>query len=171
LLEEVELIEKAKDGNKSALNTLFQLNHKTLFGFVIKMTANETIAQDITQETLFKAFLSIKKFKGNAKFSTWLISISINVYKDYLRKKSNLELQENTVSDLENTEDRAIMYLQYKEAINELKQMPLKKRTAFVLKHYYGYSLEEISEIMNCPVGTVKSRISNCIDALRKSLK
>lgn len=172
-MEEKELIEKAKEGNKSALNTLFQLNYKMLFGFVIKMTTNETLAQDITQESLLKAVLNIRKFNGNSKFSTWLIQISINVYKDYLRKNKNLEPQQDIIpdKDSENAEEKALMYLQFKEAIEELRRMPHKKRTAFILKHYYGYSLEEISKIMDCPTGTVKSRISTCIDSLRKSLQ
>jgi RNA polymerase sigma-70 factor, ECF subfamily len=170
-LEEKDLIEKAKEGNKSALNTLFQLNFKMLFGFVIKMTTNETLAQDITQEALLKAVLNIRKFNGNSKFSTWLIQISINVYKDYLRKNKNLEPQEDIIPHPENAEEKAIMYLQYKEAISELSKMPYKKRTAFILKHYYGYSLEEISEIMDCPTGTVKSRISTCAESLRKTLQ
>lgn len=172
-MEEKELIVKAKEGNKSALNSLFQLNYKMLFGFVIKMTANESIAQDITQEALLKAVLNIKKFNGESKFSTWLIQISINIYKDYLRKNKRLESQQDIIpdKDYESTEERAMLYLQYREAIEELRKMPYKKRTAFILKHYYGFSLEEISQMVDCPTGTVKSRISNCIDSLRKNLQ
>jgi RNA polymerase sigma-70 factor (ECF subfamily) len=169
----MELISRAKDGNKSALNTLLQDNYKILFGFIIKMTANDTIAQDITQDTLLKAVLNFNKFKGKCKFSTWLIQISINTYKDYLKKnKASTPIDNFTPSEISrSTEDETISKLLYKEALEELKNIPYKQRTAFILKHYYGYSLEEIAHIMKCPKGTVKSRISNCSSYLREALQ
>jgi RNA polymerase sigma-70 factor, ECF subfamily len=173
-LEEKELVERSTLGNKSALNTLLQLNYKTLYGFVMKMTANETLAQDIAQDTLLKAVLNISKFNANCKFSTWLIKISINVYRDYLKKTRNVEYMEDvpcSISTVESYEEKIIIQLQYEEALGELRRLPYKQRTAFILKHYYGYSLEEISEIMDCPTGTIKSRISNCIVSLKKALQ
>ena len=172
-MEEKELLEKAKSGNKSALNTLLQLNYKSTFGFVIKMTGNEVMAQDITQDTLLKALLNIKKFNGSCKFSTWLIQISINIYKDAVKRNKYLELHElsNSSENANSSEKMALRNLEYKEAVKQLKNLPYKQRTAFILKHYYGYSLEEISNIMNCPKGTVKSRISICIESLKKVLE
>jgi len=172
-LDEKELIERAMAGNKNSMNILFQLNYKIIFGFAIKMTANETLAQDITQETFLKAVLNIKKFNCNCKFSTWLIKISINLYKDYIKKNKNIEFNQDVIPTqvIENIEEKVITNLQYKEAIEELRKMSYKKRTSFILKHYYGFSLEEISEIMDCPQGTVKSRIGNCVGSLRKVLK
>lgn len=172
-MNEEELIQRAKEGSKSALNLLFQINYKMIFGFAIKMTADEALAQDITQETFLRAVLNIKKFNGNSKFSTWLIKISINLYKDYMKRNKIIELRKEIVpiDESDSIEELVMTNLQYKEAIEELRKMPYKKRTSFVLKHYYGYSLEEISEIMDCPKGTVKSRISTCVDSLRKVLK
>ena len=136
------------------------------------MTGDEVLAQDITQEALLKSALNIKKFKGNCKFSTWLIQISINIYKDAMKKNKLLELEENIIpSENNSSENKAIRNLEYEAAIKELKTLPYKQRTAFILKHYYGYSLEEISLIMDCPKGTVKSRISICIQALKKALE
>jgi len=169
-VEVAELIEQAKLGNKSALNTLLQQNYKKLYGFAIKMTTDENIAEDITQETLLKAVLNINSYKYRSSFSTWLIQISINTYKDYLRKNKLIDPAEclGDIPSAENFENNAMIRLEYKEAINELKSMPYKKRTAFILKHYYGYSLEEISIMMDCPIGTVKSRINKCIERLRE---
>ena len=172
-MEEKGLLEKSKSGNKSSLNILLQLNYKTVFGFVIKMTGNDTLAQDIVQDTLLKAILNIKKFNGHCKFSTWLIQISINLYNDCIKKDTCLEFNEEIILDksINSKGDQAIKNLEFKEAINELKRLPYKQRTAFILKHYYGYTLEEISQIMNCPKGTVKSRISICITTLKKALE
>lgn len=169
-MEVAELIKQAKLGNKSALNTLLQQNYKKLYGFVIKMTTDEDLAEDITQETLLKAVININSYKCKSSFSTWLIQISINTYKDYLRKNRRLDPAESLEDfpSVENFKNNAMMRLEYEEAIKELKSMTYKKRTAFILKHYYGYSLEEISIIMDCPIGTVKSRINKCIERLRQ---
>lgn len=172
-MEEKELLEKSKSGNKSALNTLLQLNYKTVFGFVIKMTGNEVLAQDILQDTLLKAVLNIKRFNESCRFSTWLIQISINLYKDYLKKDTPLQFNEEVIlaNNFDSNGEQVIKNLQFKDAIAQLKSLPYKQRTSFILKHYYGYSLEEISQIMNCPKGTVKSRISICITSLKKALE
>lgn len=157
----------------SALNTLLKDNYKKLFGFTIKMTTNENIAEEITQETLLKAVINIKSYKNKSSFSTWLIQISINTYKDYLRKKKFTDPIEchNGLESAENVEDKMLLNMDFKKAIDELREMPYKKRTSFILKHYYGYSLEEIAVIMDCPVGTVKSRISKCIEHLYKIME
>jgi RNA polymerase sigma factor, sigma-70 family len=170
-LQEEELINDAKEGNKNSMNILLQQNYKMLFGFVIKMTADEVLSEDITQETLLKAVLNIKKFKGGCKFSTWLIQISINLYKDYLRKNKAMDTRENLdfIKEEYTIEDKVISSIQLKEALEFLKGMPEKKRIAFILKHYYGYSLEEIAKIMDCPTGTVKSRINNCISVMKST--
>jgi len=169
-VETSELIKQAKLGNRSALNMLLQDNYKKLFGFVIKMTTDENVAEDITQETLLKAVLNINSYKCKSSFSTWLIQISINTYKDYLRKSKLVDPVEHIdeTSSTDNLENNTITRIEYEKAIKELKSMPYKKRTAFILKHYYGYSLEEISILMGCPIGTVKSRINKCIEALRE---
>jgi RNA polymerase sigma-70 factor, ECF subfamily len=172
-LEEKELLDKSKAGNKSALNILLELNYKVIFGFVIKMTVNETLAQDIVQDTLLKAVLNINKFNGSCKFSTWLIQISINIYKDCVKDNAQLEFKEDIIlnKSFDSNGEQVIINLQFKEAITELRSLPYKQRTAFILKHYYGYSLKEISQIMSCPKGTVKSRISICITSLKKALE
>ena len=85
-MDELELINKAKDGNKSALNSLLQDKFDILKGYTVKMVGNPHLAQDIVQDTMLKAVININKFEPRAKFSTWLIKISTNVYKDYLRK-------------------------------------------------------------------------------------
>ena len=90
-MEEIELIKKAQDGNKHAMNILLQNNYKALYGFTLKMTANEDLTQDIVQEVCLKAVVNINKFKGKSKFQSWLISISINYYRDIIRKNKKMD--------------------------------------------------------------------------------
>lgn len=163
-MNEIELIEKSKQGDKSALNLLLSTNYPILKGYIFKMTGDPHITEDITQETMLKAVLNISKFDPNAKLSTWLIKISINTYRDYLRKNKTTE----TIDNLPNStalpiEESVISQLEYKEVIGILMSMSYEKRAVFILKHYYGYKYEEIASILDCPIGTVRSRLHNCI--------
>lgn len=164
-MDEIALINEAKKGNKSALSKLLEQNYSILKGYVIKMTGNIDISQDIIQETMLKACLKISGFKPEAKFSTWLITIATNTYKDILRKNKFKEISlddftSNIISEPYNTfEDN----IEKKEIMKILLSIPYKKRAAFILKHYYGYKYEEIAKILRCPKGTVKSRVNSCI--------
>lgn len=171
-MDEKELVIKAQEGNKNAMNILLQKNYKALYGFTLKMTANEHLSQDIVQEVCLKAVINIKKFKGNSKFQSWLISIAINYYKDLIRKNKKIEfVDENTFNiTSKNDENHLLDKLQVKEILKELNKLPYEKRISFILKHYYGYSYEEISSIFKCSQGTAKSRIFYTIANLKKKL-
>lgn len=166
-MEERNLIEEAKRDNKYAMNKLLMDNYKIVLGYTIKMTGDSTLAQDITQETMLKAVLNIKKFKPEAKFSSWLIKIATNQYRDNLRKNKRIELiDESMESNDTGPEEMALGNIQYKEIMDVLQGLSYEKRIVFVLKHYQGYKYEEIAEVLNIPVGTVRSRLHNCIKAI-----
>lgn len=171
-MEEIELIHKAQQGNKSALNTLLTNSLPLLKGYIIKMTGNPELSQDIIQDTMLKAVLNINKFKPEAKFSTWLITVATNIYRDYLRKNKELDLIDEFIPSKEmSPEDLTISYLQYKDIVEILKAITYEKRAVFILKHYYGYKYEEIANILNCPVGTVRSRLHNTIKYIMSELE
>lgn len=163
-MDELELINKAKDGNKSALNSLLKDNFNILKGYTVKMVGDPHLAQDIIQDTMLKAVLNIKKFEPRAKFSTWLIKIATNVYRDYLRKnKSFKPIDETAIDRGKQVEDIVISNYEYKEIMKIILKLPYEKRAVFILKHYHGYKYEEIAEILGCPLGTVRSRLHNAI--------
>ncbi|MBK5241723.1 RNA polymerase sigma factor SigY [Clostridium sp.] len=163
-MDELELINKAKNGNKSALNSLLKDNYNILKGYTVKMVGDPHLAQDIIQDTMLKAVLNINKFKPRAKFSTWLIKIATNVYRDYLRKnKSVKQIEETDIHIGKQLEDTVILNFEYHEVMKIILKLPYEKREVFILKHYYGYKYEEISEILGCPIGTVRSRLHNAV--------
>lgn len=171
-MDELELINKAKDGNKSALNTLLKDNLNILKGYVIKMVGDPHLAQDIIQDTMLKAVININKFQPRAKFSTWLVKIATNVYRDYLRKNKSFELvDENSIDKGKQVEDIVIESYEYKEIMKIILKLPYEKRAVFILKHYYGYKYEEISEIIDCPLGTVRSRLHNAVKYIIKEIE
>ncbi len=163
-LDELELIEKSKQGDKWALNELMKNNYSILTGYALKLTGSTHLAQDIVQETLLKAVLNIKKFKPYGKFSTWLITIATNTYRDYLRKNKLIDyVEEVSIPSASDPENIVLEHMDYKKLMNILVSLPYEKRSVFILKHYYGYKYEEIAQILDCPVGTVRSRLHNSI--------
>lgn len=171
-MNEVELINLAKKGNKSAMNTILNDNLGVIKGYVLKMTGDPHLSQDIIQETMLKAILNIDKFEPKAKFSTWMIRIATNVYRDYLRKNKIYDLTEVEIKEKYiDTEDMVMSRYEYKEIMNIVMNLSAEKRAVFILKHYYGYKYEEIAEILSCPVGTVRSRLHNAIKFIIKELE
>lgn len=170
-MNEKALLEKARTGDRKALELLLYDNYKIVYGYLLKLTVNEELTKDLTQDVMMKAILNIKKFKGDSKFSTWLISIASNLYKDYIRKSKKISssaIEELSIKDSQNIENDVIN----KDTVNRigklLSELPYEKRMVFILKNYYDYSYEEIGEILKCPIGTVRSRLHYCIEKLRK---
>ena len=142
-MEEEELLDKARQGNKHCLNLLLQNNYQMLYGFLIKLTGDKDLAEDLVQDTLLKASLNITKFRGESKFSSYLIKTGINTHKNYLRKnKIRTEHDDFEFKTSYDMEDDLINHIRFKEALNHLNNMSYEKRISFTLKHYYGYSIE-----------------------------
>jgi RNA polymerase sigma-70 factor, ECF subfamily len=171
-VDEKSLVLKAQEGNKHAMNKLLQDNYKALYGFTLKMTANQHLTEDIIQEVCLKAVINIKKFKCNSKFQSWLISIAINYYRDLVRKNKRIEYasEEELINLKDDNIENILDKLQVQEVLLELSKLSYEKRISFILKHYYGYTYDEIARILGCSEGTTKSRIFYTISNLKKKL-
>lgn len=173
LLLEEKLIVLAQKGDKKALEKLLQSNYSILKGYLLKITMNEALADDLTQETMMKAIMKINKYKPTGKFSTWLITIGTNLFRDKLRKDKKLFFSDKIVSNnhVDSLEDLVMMKTDIKKIKSIIDGLPYEKRMVFILKHYYDYSYNEISEILKCPIGTVRSRLHYCIKEIRLQMK
>jgi len=170
-MDEKKLINLSKQGNKEALELLISNNYSIVKGYLIKLTLNEHLAEDLTQDCLLKALDNLSRFEPKVKFSTWLITIASNLYYDYLRKHKRILLEaEVMVNNSNGNEDSIVDSIEFKEILKVISSVPYKKRVAFVLKHYYGFKYEEISKILQCPVGTVKSRIFSALEIIKSHL-
>lgn len=171
-MEEKDLLKNAKEGDKNALTILINENYQILTGYVIKLTGNTELTKDIVQETLLKAIVNLEKFKPQAKFSTWLITIATNLYRDHLRKnKDMLPLNEEIAVQGKSFDMEVIDKVQMKEVFKILNELSYEKRTVFILKHYYNYKYDEIAQIMDCPVGTVRSRLHSAVNSILSRMK
>ncbi|KNY28775.1 sigma-70 family RNA polymerase sigma factor [Pseudobacteroides cellulosolvens] len=170
---EAELLELAKSGDRNALKNLLEANYKVVYGYLLKLTMNEELTRDLTQETMARAIGNINKFKGGSKFSTWLVSIASNLFKDAMKKKGQNHEDIDEIVNLDAGEDveEAVLTREMLMGLKKaLASIPTEMRQAFILKHYYNYSYEEIASILNCPIGTVRSRIHYSIKKLKSVL-
>ncbi|MCX8131913.1 MAG: RNA polymerase sigma factor SigY [Clostridia bacterium] len=167
------LIGKARSGNQEALAQLLYLNYEFVYRYLVKFTLNVNIAEDLTQETMVKA---IEKFHlyipEKSKFSTWLIAIAQNIYLDGIRKhKREQKYIETDGIGEEFSSDSGGHDDSWNRMLDELTKLSEEVRIPLVMKHYYGYSYEEIAVAMQIPLGTVKSRIHNGLKSLRKEFE
>lgn len=171
-MEEKELIESAKRGNDHSFAKLFQANYPFLLKYLLKVTMNPDTAEELAQETMVKCIEKLSYFKGDAKFSTWLIAIASNLYMDKKRKwnreriwKKNEAYTRKLKWQLESRcED-------WSDVMEALGKLPDDVRLPIILKHYYGYSYEEIGSMLNKSPGTMKSRVHNGMQQMRKELR
>ena len=170
-MEEQELIERARGGDSAALSGLLHTHYPFIVKYLTKVTFDPHLAEDLAQETMIKCIHKIGSYNGQTKFSTWLITIGTRLYIDEWRKRK----REREWRDQENALRRIKWQAagtgdEWPEVLDALAELSTETRTAIVLKHYYGYSIEEIAEMTDVPQGTVKSRIHNGIKALRKEM-
>lgn len=169
-MNEKDIIKAAKLGNSQALAELFQQNYTFLLKYLIKATMNKAMAEDLAQETFAKCLEKIHQYDEKSKFSSWLIAIATNLYMDQLRKnkrENNWEKEQGIRHlkwQMENRNE------EWNDVLSALSHLRDDVRIPIVLRHYYGYSYDDIGNMMKISSGTVKSRIHNGILAVRKEL-
>ncbi len=182
---ENDLIERCKRGEMSAFDELVSHYEKRVFNFAYRIAGNYDDANDVAQEAFVRVFNSIHTFRGDANFTTWIYRIVTNVYLDERKKSKShrqtsldeyIELDENSVSrQIEDDTPHPDEVVEEKErdsalqkAINEL---PDYQRIIVTLYHLKHVSYEEIAEMLNLPIGTVKSRLNRSRLALKEKLE
>lgn len=178
------LIERSKNGDVSAFEMLIEAYQKKVFNLAYRIIGNYDDANDIAQEAFIRIFRSISGFRGQSSFSTWIYRITTNVCLDEIRKRKNKsvqyldddiqtddgEMQRQIISDdplpeeiAERKELRAVI----NDSLGELKE---EYRIIITLRDIQGMSYEEIAKVLDCPTGTVKSRINRARQALKNVL-
>jgi RNA polymerase sigma-70 factor (ECF subfamily) len=177
-------------GCEPAFEELVRRYHRSVFNYICRMVQNRHVSEELTQEVFVALVRNGERYTPTAKFSTYLYTIASNiVYKEWARQKRRPKIFSlswwgsgdhgdegdspiDTISDESACVLTAFKRGEICEAVNEaLHRVPEHYREAFVLKRFQGLSYEEISEITDCPIGTVKSRIARAEQALRPILE
>ncbi len=177
------LISLIKNGDKEAFNILVKRYEKKVLNILYLQLGNIPDLEDLAQEVFIKVFKNLNRFRGEAKFSTWIYRITINVAYDYKRKfKEGYSLDEPIGEDTEDTFEKVIsseeedpLSIVEKEDIKKklhklIKELPKEYQEVLILREYEGLSYEEISEILRCPIGTVESRLYRARKELKEKL-
>jgi RNA polymerase sigma-70 factor, ECF subfamily len=178
-----ERIKQVKKGDQNAFAEIVELYKDKVYQLCYRMLGNPHEAEDIAQEAFIRAYTNIQSYDSNKKFSTWLYRIATNLSIDRIRKKKpdyyldaevaggeGLTLYSQVAADVTLPEEE-VQYVELQEIIQEeILKLPDKYRSVIVLKYIEELSLKEISEILDLPINTVKTRIHRGREALRKQL-
>ena len=173
------LVERAQRGDRHAFDLLVLKYQQKIVNLVMRYVRDPTEALDVSQEAFVKAYRALPRFRGESAFYTWLYRIAINTSKNYLeslqRKPAeyNLDAQDPMSAERhsqlrdEETPEGIVIQEQLRKVLEEtIAALPEELRTAIMLREIEGLSYEEIATAMDCPVGTVRSRIFRARDAL-----
>ncbi|MDC8758443.1 RNA polymerase sigma factor RpoE [Janthinobacterium fluminis] len=179
------LVERVQSGDKRAFDVLVSKYQRRLMRLVSRLVHDPAEAEDVVQETFIKAYRALRHFRGDSAFYTWLYRIGINTAKNFLVTQGR-RTPTSTDTDAEqaeafddgenlrdiNTPESMLASKQIAETVNAaMDLLPLELRTAIVLREIEGLSYEEISAIMACPIGTVRSRIFRAREVIAEKLK
>ena len=174
-MEEVQLLQKAVKGDDSAFEELANAYQPRIYAVCLRVLKSEQDAQDACQETLIKIYTNIKKFRFSSRFSTWIYTIARNTALDLLRRKrpniSSIEDYKEAgmdIPDMQSGPDAKTEQNEIRHFITGMiNSLNIEQRICIVLKDVDGYSIDEISDILNLPEGTVKSRLHRGREKLR----
>jgi RNA polymerase sigma-70 factor (ECF subfamily) len=167
-----KLISSAQNGDSKALEILLKNHYEKIWGICKRLMINDQDALDATQESLIAIATRINKFERRSKFSTWLYRVTTNICFDELRKKSRIPIPDSGSEKLEiSTEPSFENRISDKLLIDEvLNLLPNEYKTVLVLRDLCDLNYDEISEVLNIPIGTVRSRISRGRSAITNYL-
>ncbi|QID17765.1 RNA polymerase sigma factor RpoE [Nitrogeniibacter mangrovi] len=180
-----QLVERVQRGDKQAFGLLVAKYQRKLLRLLSRLIRDPAEVEDVAQETFIKAYRALPSFRGDSAFYTWLYRIGVNTAKNYLVAQGrraptttgfNSEEAE-TFDDGEqlrdiNTPERLMMSREIGETVETaMEALPEELKTAIVLREIEGLSYEEIASIMDCPIGTVRSRIFRAREAIADKLR
>ena len=179
-----QLVERVQAGDKAAFDLLVRKYQHRVLKLVSRFVSDAAEAEDVAQEAFLKAYRALASFRGDSAFYTWLYRIAINTAKNALvsnRRRPvdfDLDLQDPEQYDRHarlkegDTPEGVLLTEEIRSVVEKaMEQLPEDLRTAIVLRELEGLSYEEIAEAMDCPVGTVRSRIFRAREAIDRKLK
>ena len=179
-----ELVSRAKKGDKGAFDLLVRKHQHKVVKLVSRYVRDPSEALDVTQEVFLKAYRGLDKFRGESAFYTWIYRIAVNTAKNHLQMQSRrtpdhaVEAEEAEQYEGESalkeygTPEHQLLSEEINQTVRDvIDNLPDDLRTAITLRELEGMSYEEIAQVMDCPIGTVRSRIFRAREAIDKKLR
>ena len=179
-----QLVDQVMAGNKNAFNLLVMRYQHRVAALIARFVQDPQEVEDVAQEAFIKAYRALPLFRGDSAFYTWLYRIAVNTAKNHLVARSRRPpAHDLKIDEVEPTEIGSVLHeiespegslstSELKEAIEAaVDSLPEELKTAFTLREFSGLSYEDITEVMDCPVGTVRSRIFRAREAIDRKIK
>ena len=177
-----ELVARSQGGDLDSFNQLVVRWERPIYALAYRVIGREEDARDVAQETFLRAFRALKGFKGQAKFSSWLYRITLNLCRDWIRRERRTPVVQapegvdviemaGESSPSESIEDLVSRHELGRAVAKAMSQLPEEQRTAIILKEYHGLTFQEIADLLDCPLSTVKTRLYQGLTILRKQLR
>jgi RNA polymerase sigma-70 factor (ECF subfamily) len=185
-LTDLAVVAKARLGDADAFRALVERHSRPLFRLAFRMTGNQHDAEDVVQESFLRAYRQLGKFDERASFGTWLYRIATNCSLDVMRSRKRRAKQEagpeGAVSEMEDpvlslpsgdpTPERVAMSGEVRERVAEaMNELSASERTAFVLRHFEGMRMEDVSRVLGCQPGAAKHSVFRAVQKLRRALE
>jgi len=182
-LTDLAFVTKARAGDADAYRVLVERHSRALFRLAFRMTGNEQDAEDVVQESFLRAYRQLGKFDERASFGTWLYRIAMNCSLDLVRSKkrrseqiapSDPELDDPVLAlpSHDPTPDRMAMSGEVRDRVAAaMNELSASERTAFVLRHFEGMCIEDVSRVLGCQPGAAKHSVFRAVQKLRRALE
>ena len=177
-----ELVARATAGDVDSFNQLVSRWERTIYALAYRTLGREEDARDVVQEAFLRAYRGLRGFKGEAKFSSWLYRITLNLCRDWIRRERRapvvqppegidaVDLADAQAAPTESVEDLVARREMSRAVSRAMAELPEEQRTAIMLKEYHGLTFQEIADQPNCPLSTVKTRLYQGLSVLRRRL-
>jgi RNA polymerase sigma-70 factor (ECF subfamily) len=177
-----ELVARSRGGDLDSFNQLVLRWERPIYALAYRVIGREEDARDVAQETFLRAFRALGGFKGQAKFSSWLYRITLNLCRDWIRRERRAPVAQapdgvdlielaGEAEPTETVEDLVSRKELGRAVARAMSMLPEEQRTAIVLKEYHGLTFQEIADLLDCPLSTVKTRLYQGLSVLRKQLR
>jgi RNA polymerase sigma-70 factor (ECF subfamily) len=177
-----ELVARSRGGDLESFNQLVLRWERPIYALAYRVIGREEEARDVCQEAFLRAFRALPGFKGQAKFSSWLYRITLNLCRDWIRRHRRApvsQMPEETdpmelaadAGPVETIEDLAARRELTVIVEQAMALLPEEQRTAIILKEYHGLTFQEIADLQGCPLSTVKTRLYQGLTVLRRQLE
>ena len=178
-----ELVASATAGDLDSFNQLVARWERPMYALAYRTLGREEEARDVVQETFLRAFRGLKGFKGQAKFSSWLYRIALNLCRDWMRRERRapvvqvpegtdaVDLADAQASPAESVEELVARREMSEAVAKAMAELPEEQRAAILLKEYHGLTFQEIADTLDCPLSTVKTRLYQGLSVLRRRLE
>lgn len=176
-----ELVARSISGDADSFNELILRWERPIYALAYRTIGREEDARDVCQETFLRAFRALPGFRGQAKFSSWLYRIALNLCRDWIRRErrapivqapENVDLMDVAAAaePSESIEDLVARRHEVQAVQRAMTVLSEEQRTAIVLKEYHGLTFQEIADLVGCPLSTVKTRLYQGLTVLRREL-